>query len=311
MKILFVGGVDFSRHCLPEVVKHGGNVVGVMTVSRNDASFNSDYVDLGETASALGIPVYYIKKIRSPESVELIRSISPDIIFVFGFSQLISKEILSIPRLGCIGTHPALLPRNRGRHPLIWALVEGLTRSGLTFFYLDEGADSGDIIWQEPFTIGLEDDASTLYEKIRMLASKGIAEFLPKLMNNTAPRIPQDSSQATYWPKRSAKDGEIHWDQPSMTIYNLIRALARPYPGSHTFLQGEKITVWKALPPELQSHDAPTVERPGMVVEASRGRLRVRTGDGYLTILEYRPTNGSEIGSGSQFGPETLAGLRG
>jgi methionyl-tRNA formyltransferase len=96
-----------------------------------------------------------------------------------------------------------------------------------------------------------------------------------------------------------------------MTIYNLIRALTRPYPGSHTFLQGEKIIVWKALPPALQSHNADTAERPGMVVEASRGRLRVRTGDGYLTILEYRSTNGSEIESGSQFGPETLDGLRG
>src|ERR1700683_3931188 len=129
MKILFVGGVDFSRHCLPEVVKHGGNVVGVMTVSRNDASFNSDYVDLGETASALGIPVYYIKKIRSPESVELIRSLSPDVIFVFGFSQLISKEVLSIPRLGLIGTHPALLPRNRRPHSPIWSLLDGPTRT--------------------------------------------------------------------------------------------------------------------------------------------------------------------------------------
>src|ERR1700721_163490 len=198
MRILFVGAVEFSQHLLRQVVEHGGNVVGVMTVSPQDSGFNSDYVDLAETASALRIPVYFTKKIRSPESVEVIRSISPDVIFVFGFSQLISQEILSIPRLGCIGTHPALLPKNRGRHPLIWALVEGLTQSGLTFFYLDEGADSGGILWQEPFTIELGDDALTLYQKIRSLASKGIAEFLPKLMNNTAPRIPQDASQATY-----------------------------------------------------------------------------------------------------------------
>lgn len=304
MRILFVGGVEFSRHCLQEVVNHGGSVVGVMTVQRKDAKFNSDYVDLGETASALGIPVHYVEKIRSPESVELIRSISPDVIFVFGFSQLISKEILDIPRLGCVGTHPALLPRNRGRHPLIWALVEGLTQSGLTFFYLDEGADSGDILWQEPFAIKLEDDASTLYEKIRSLASKGIAEFLPQLMNNTAPRISQDASQATYWPKRTARDGEIQWGQSSMTIYNLVRALTHPYPGSHTFLGKEKIIVWKALPPVTEPLGAGT-EPPGMVVEASGTQRRVRTGDGYLTILEYYPTNGNEIAIGSQLGPES------
>ena len=305
MRILFVGAVEFSQHCLRQVVERGGNVVGVMTVSPQDSGFNSDYVDLAETASALRIPVYFTKKIRSPESVEVIRSISPDVIFVFGFSQLISQEILSIPRLGCIGTHPALLPKNRGRHPLIWALVEGLTQSGLTFFYLDEGADSGDILWQEPFTIELGDDALTLYQKIRSLASKGIAEFLPKLMNNTAPRIPQDASQATYWRKRTAQDGQIHWDQPSMTIYNLIRALTRPYPGSHTFIGAEKVIIWKALPPTSQASDAPTTEPPGMVAEVTDDRLRVRTGDGYLTILDYQLTNGTEIVAGGQFGSAT------
>jgi methionyl-tRNA formyltransferase len=305
MRILFVGGVDFSRHCLQEVVKCGGDVVGVMTVQKKDAKFNSDYVDLGETAAALGIPVHYIEKIRNPESVELIRSISPDVIFVFGFSQLISKEILDIPRLGSVGTHPALLPKNRGRHPLIWALVEGLSQSGLTFFYLDEGADSGDILWQEPFEIGLEDDASTLYAKIRNLASKGISEFLPQLMNNTPPRIRQDSSQATYWPKRTARDGEIRWEQPSMTTYNLIRALTRPYPGSHTFLGGQKIIIWKASPPTAKSDNVDNAIRPGTVVEISGESMRVRSGDGYLTILDYCAPSGQKPTVGSQLEPET------
>jgi len=307
MKILLIGGVEFTRHCLKEIVKQGGNAVEVMTVKKEHAKFNSDYVDLGETAAALGIPVHYTDKVRSPESVELIRSIAPDVIFVFGFSQLISKEILDIPRLGCVGTHPALLPKNRGRHPLIWALVEGLPQSGLTFFYLDEGADSGDILWQKAFPITLDDDASTLYEKIRVLASEGIAEFLPKLMNNTAPRTAQDASKATYWLKRTAKDGEIHWDQPSMTIYNLVRALTHPYPGSHTFLNGEKIIVWKAVPPMAQSANGQGCqgnELPGTVVEGSESRLRVRTGDGYVTILDYSRANGREVVSGSKLGPE-------
>jgi methionyl-tRNA formyltransferase len=307
MKILLIGGVEFTRHCLQEIVKQGGNDVEVMTVKREHAKFNSDYVDLGETAAALGIPVHYTEKVRSPESVELIRAIAPDAIFVFGFSQLISAEILAIPPLGCIGTHPALLPRNRGRHPLIWALVEGLPQSGLTFFYLDEGTDSGDILWQKAFPISLENDASTLYEKIRKLASEGIADFLPKLMNNTAPRIVQDATKATYWLKRTAKDGEIHWDQPSMTIYNLIRALTHPYPGSHTFLAGEKIIVWKASPPAAESANGQSghgVELPGTVVKGSASQLRVRTGDGYLTILDYSRANGQRVASGSKLGPE-------
>src|ERR1700722_19860605 len=124
-------------------------------------------------------------------------------------------------------------------------------------------------------------------------------------MNNTAPRIPQDASQATYWRKRTAQDGQIHWDQPSMTIYNLIRALTRPYPGSHTFFGEEKVIIWKALPPTSASRDADSTELPGMVAEVANDRLRVRTGDGYLTILDYQPANGTELVAGGQFGSAT------
>jgi methionyl-tRNA formyltransferase len=302
MRIVFVGAVEFSRHCLEETLKNGGNVVAVITIAKEKAKLHSDYTDLSSTAQKYHLPVYRVKNINDPEGIELIRSLKPDVIFVFGWSQLISKPILGIPSVGCIGTHPALLPRNRGRHPIIWALREGLQESGLTFFYLDEGSDSGDLLWQKSFSISLDDDAGTLYEKIKLLATEAIREFLPQLERGTAPRIPQDHSQATYWRKRTEKDGEINWASPAMDIYNLIRALARPYVGAHTFLVGGKVVIWRARFPEKPLPASACNADPGTVFGQSDGRFDVRCRDGYLTIVEYESVEGAVLEVGSRLG---------
>lgn len=302
MRILFVGSVEFSRHCLIEVLESGGHVVGVLTLKPEKTSFHSDYADLRDVASDHNVPVYHIKKINDPKTVALIRSVKPDVIFVFGWSQLITREILELPPMGCIGTHPAMLPRNRGRHPLIWALVEGLDESGLTFFYLDDGADSGDILWQKTFPITLEDDARSLYTKIKDLATEGIREFLPQLEQGRAPRIPQNHELANYWRKRGEKDGEIQWQASTLSVFNLIRALTHPYVGAHTFLDGEKMLVWKArLPSDVVPLHAIGLP-PGAVFRSGETGFDVRTGDGYLTVVDFDEPLGSKMDDNTQLG---------
>lgn len=302
MRIVFVGTVEFSRHCLSEILKIRGHVMAVLTLAKERAGFHSDYADLSEIASQHAIPVYKINNINEPDNVSLIRSLQPDVILVFGWSQIVSRKILDIPRLGCIGTHPALLPRNRGRHPIVWALHEGLEESGLTFFYLDDGVDSGDILWQKQFPITLHDDAGTLNDKIKVLATEAIGEFLPQLERGSAPRIPQDNSQATYWRKRTEKDGEIHWEATTMEIYNLIRALARPYVGAHTFLKGKKIFIWRAKLPERPLAPDALRLHPGTVSSKSDGGFDVRSGNGYLTILESEPLGREALEVGVRLG---------
>jgi methionyl-tRNA formyltransferase len=301
MRIVFIGAVDFSRHCLEEVLLAGGNIVAVLTLAPERARFNADYADLRPVVQAHGVPVHHIQKANDPATVELIRSLAPDVIFVFGFSQLISPEILVMPTRGCIGVHPALLPKNRGRHPLVWALVEGLDESGLTFFYLDEGADSGDILWQKPFPITLEDDAASLYAKIKVLASEAIGKFVPELQRGTASRVPQDHSKATYWRKRGEKDGEINWEQPSLQIYNLVRALARPYVGAHTFLDKKKMLVWRARLPQTPLPEDAAQLSPGTIFAANKEGLAVRTGDGFLLVREWDSFGGEIPRSGMIF----------
>jgi len=302
MRIVFLGTVEFSRTCLLQILRSGGNVVAVLTRPPVDRGFNSDYADLTGVAREHHLDLYHVKKINDPATISLIRSLQPDVMFVFGWSQLISVELLKIPAMGCIGSHPALLPRNRGRHPLIWALVEGLDESGLTFFYMDEGADSGAILWQKAFPISLEDDAGTLYRKIQGLAEEAIAEFLPQLQQGKAPRLPQNHALATYWRKRTAKDGEIEWSGPTMKIYNLVRALTHPYVGAHTFLGGNRVTVWRAALPETAIATGASDLPPGTVFAKGETGLQVRTGDGYLRLWQWETTDGTPVKMGDRLG---------
>lgn len=286
LRILFVGAIDFSRHSLQEVIRLDAKVVGVITLAPQYASANADYTDLSDITEEHDIPLFKIKSINEPQNIELIKSLNPDVIFILGWSQLISQPIIEIPPKGCIGSHAALLPQNRGRHPLIWALVYGLPKSGLTFFYIDEGTDSGDILCQKEFSITLEDDAGTLYEKIKILATEILRENLPLLEKGQAPRIKQDHTKANYWRKRGEKDGEIDWNQDSMTIYNLIRALTHPYVGAHTYYEGEKVIVWKAKLPDSPLQEISQYE-PGTVFKKQGNQVYVKTKDSCLILVDY------------------------
>lgn len=291
MRIAFVGAVDFSRSCLEEIFRQGGNVVAVVSLNSANARRHSDYVDLAPLAEARGVPVIRVSNINDPDALAALRATKPDVIFIFGWSQIVGPEFRAIAP--CIGTHPALLPRNRGRHPIVWALVHDLPESGLTFFYIDEGVDSGDILWQRPFRITDADDAGTLLARVADLAREAIGEFLPRLERGTAPRIPQDHALANYWRKRSAADGEIPWEATTRGCFNLIRALARPYPGAHTGLDGEKVIVWRSRP----ASDSGNAEA-GTILQQTRDGWLVKTGNGALEILE---PEGAPLRAGARF----------
>jgi methionyl-tRNA formyltransferase len=284
MKIVYIGTVDFSYHCLCEVLESQGNVVGIITSKNNRA--NSDYCDLTPISSRYGIPIHYCKNVNDTETIKWIEDREPDIIFCWGWSQLIKTELLSLPPMGIVGVHPALLPKNRGRHPLIWALVLGLKESGLTFFFMDEGADSGAIVSQKRFEITKEDTANTLYKKIEELAKIQIEEFLPNLISGDYSTIIQDSENANYWRKRSAKDGMIDWRMNRAAILNLIRALTKPYPGASFNYKEQIITVWKAR--EYDQETFSNIE-PGKIFLTSNGAPVIKCYDGAVVIDKYEP----------------------
>jgi methionyl-tRNA formyltransferase len=284
MKIVYIGIVDFSYHCLEEIIKNQGNVVGIIT-SRNSKN-NSDYRDLTPISDQHNIPIHYCKNINDSETLKWIRDKEPDILFCWGWSQLIKTELLALPPMGVVGVHPALLPQNRGRHPLIWALVLGLKESGLTFFLMDKGADSGPILSQNRFEITSEDTATTLYEKIKGLAVIQIAKFLPQLTSGDYSPITQDPEKANYWRKRSAADGIIYWHMSEVAILNLIRALTKPYPGAQFNYKEELITIWKA---HQYNQEMPSNIEPGKIIIVSDGMPVIKCYDGAIVIDHYEP----------------------
>ena len=187
-----------------------------------------------------------------------------------------------------------------GTGQYIWALVEGWRSSGLTFFHIDQGADSGDILWQEPFVIDDDDDAACLYDKIKSLATKAIPEFLPQLESGSYPRIPQNDKYANYLRKRGMKDGEIDWKISANRIHNLVRGLSKPYVGAHTYLSRSKLVIWKTrMVDDLRDCSGPLL--PGTVV-LKGGLTFVATGSGFLEIVSYESCDNTTLNSDAVLG---------
>jgi len=281
MKILFIGTVEFSYKALEKIINVGGEIVGVCT--KEKSNFNSDFKDLTPLCAINNIPYKFIDDINSKENIKWINSLTPDIIFCFGWSSLIKKELLELTPMGVVGFHPAKLPKNRGRHPIIWALALGLEKSASTFFFMDEGADSGNILSQMEFDILKDDDAKSLYSKVIDTALLQIDEFLPKLINRTYIILPQDHSQSNIWRKRGKKDGEIDFKMSSNAIFNLVRALTKPYVGAHLVYNEQDIIVWKV---EMIENNSSNIEY-GKVIESKDDSIIVKTYDGAIKIIKH------------------------
>jgi len=293
MRILYIGSVIFSFKILEKLFSINENIVGVIT--KNKSNFNSDFSDLSGISNNKSVPVHISNDVNSKETLDWIQSINPDIIFCFGWSNLLKKSILNISPNGVLGYHPSLLPFNKGRHPLIWAKVLGLKKTGSTFFFMDEGADSGDIVSQKEIFIDVEDDANTLYQKM-IDVSKSQIEFICKsLDNNSLKRFPQKQI-GNLWRKRNTQDGLIDFRLNSDTICNLVRGLTKPYVGAQLKFNNELIKIWKIK----KSNEIILLDyEPGKILEIIDKKIKVKTNDGSVWLIDHEfqkmPQNGSYL----------------
>ena len=281
MKILFIGTVKFSKIALQKLIELNAQVVGVCTKEKSE--FNSDFAELRPLCEKNKIPYKYVDNINSKDNYNWIKSLSPDIIFCFGWSNLLKKNILRLAPMGVLGFHPSELPKNRGRHPLIWALALGLKKSASTFFFMDEGIDSGEILSQKSFDISSNDDAQSLYNKMANNALQQIEEFLPQLEKKNYQTIKQNDEVSNIWRKRVKTDGRIDFRMESQAIYNLVRALSKPYVGAHIKYNEKEIIVWKV---EIVENKQNNIES-GKVLDINEDKILVKTYDGAIRITHH------------------------
>jgi len=263
-----------------EALVQGGFDIRAIFSHLDDPDENIWFGSVAEWGKKNQIPVYCPQNVNTPEWIEKIRNILPEVIFSFYYRNLLSRDILMIPSVGSFNLHGSLLPAYRGRCPINWVLVKGEQRTGVTLHHMLEGPDAGDIVGQKEVVIDFEDTAYTLYQKLCVKAKELLGEVLPLIKKGIAPRVAQNLKQGSYYGGRRPEDGKIDWSWPVIQIYNLVRAVTEPYPGAFTYLpEGEKLFIWRTLPEKGSISKGPMgvleFEKDNVYVRASDGRLRL------------------------------------
>lgn len=253
MNIVFFGATELGYKCCRLIIESKlANVCGIFTIPKEfTISYsekpvnNVNFADFHELGREFGIPVTDVAE-KMGSYLENIKVLNPDLIVVIGWYYMIPDSIMKLAPNGCVGMHASLLPKYRGGAPLVWAIINGEDKTGLTFFYIAGGVDNGDIIAQHEIEIKGNETILDILEKVTLSALEITKEYIPLLADGTAPRIKQDESEATYVPQRKPEDGQIDWSWDARRVKNFIRAQTKPYPGAYTILNGKKITIWNA-----------------------------------------------------------------
>ncbi len=281
MRILFLGTPDFAVAALERIVGTDNEVVGVVTQpdrkrNRGEVSF----CPVKQFAVERGIKVYQYESIRK-EGVEDIKAINPDIMITCAFGQIISQEILDIPKYGVINIHASLLPKYRGSSPIQWCLVNGESKTGVTIMRTALAVDSGDILLQKEIDILPQENAGELFDRLAVLGGEAIVEALEIIKDGKAVYTPQDESKATHYPMISKEDGRIDWSKSAREIFNKMRGFT-PWPSAFTTLDGKLFKILKCVEAD-KKFDAKVGE---VIVEDKRAF--VVCGDGVVELLQVQ-----------------------
>lgn len=297
MRIVFMGTPDFAVGTLEELIKAGHEIIGVVTQPDKPKGRGKTLMPtpVKEVALKHQIPVYQPKKVREKEFTEALRNLSPDVIVVAAFGQIITKEILEIPRFGCINVHASLLPAYRGAAPIQWAVINGEKESGVTIMQMDEGLDTGDMIDKVVVPLAQDETGGSLFDKLSQAGARLCVKVLKDLEEGKAVREKQPEESTTpYASMISKKMGEINWSQPAGSIEQLIRGLD-PWPSAYTKLQGKTLKLWKARVVEEKQEKG----RPGEVVQVEKEAFFVQTGEGILKIEELQMEGKKRMDTGA------------
>lgn len=309
LKILFMGTPDFAQESLKSIYDAGFEIIGVVTNpdKPKGRGMKLAYSPVKEYALEKNLKIYQPIKIRNnTEFLDEIRALAPDVICVVAYGKILPKEILEIPKLGCINVHGSLLPKYRGAAPIQWAVLNGDKTTGITTMYMNEGMDTGDMILKEEVEIGPEETTGDLWQKLSKIGGEILVKTLKLIEEGKAPREKQ-TEEATLAPMLNKEMALIDWENSDANkIHNLIRGL-NPIMGAYSYIDGKKIKFWKSkvlTKEEFFSYKTEFEEYevkfnnlvPGTILIADdKDGLYIKANGGVLKILEIQGENAKRM----------------
>jgi methionyl-tRNA formyltransferase len=291
-KIVMCGCHEHGWEVVKYLLENGVRIDKFVSITKEKAKkLNvSGYKSFDDLSKKYSVPLYYAKKytLNDPADISFFKKEKFDLLIQGGWQRLFPAEVIDTLKIGAVGVHGSsdFLPKGRGRSPINWSLIEGKKRFIIQYFLIKSGIDDGDIFHYEKFDINEWDDCRTLYYKNSVITKKVLLEWIPRLLVGKFSVKPQ-TGLPTYYPKRTPEDGLIVWSKTVFEIYNLIRALTKPYPGAFSYLNGKKIIIWKSQPFDTKIDYENSVE--GEIVEIfDDGNFLINCNSGLLLVTNYK-----------------------
>ena len=284
LKTFFMGTPEFAVPCLKRLIEIS-DVVGVATLPDKKRGRGQKVTPspVKVFAQEFGLSVYQPERIRNEDFISQLNSLSPDLIVVVAFGQILPQRILDLPSLGCINVHASLLPRYRGAAPMQRCLMAGETVTGVTTMFMDAGLDTGDILLKEEVEVGTDTTLEMLHDALSEIGANLLEKTITALMNGTLTRIKQDDSMSSYADILTKETGKMDWKKSAIELHNLVRALDS-WPGAYTIWEGQTFKIWRTR--VISEDDNQGI--PGEVIQKTRQGFMVATGNGILEILELQ-----------------------
>lgn len=284
MRAIYMGTPEFAVPCLETLINSRHEVIGVFTQPDRPSGRGQkiNITPVKEKALEHNIPIFQPNTLKDKDVIDEINSLNPDIIVVVAYGQILPKEILQIPKYGCINVHASLLPKYRGAGPINWVIINGEKKTGITTMYMDVGLDTGDMLLKEEIEIGDDETAGELHDRLMDLGSGVLDRTIKLLEANEITGIPQDHSQSSYAPMLTKELGKIDWSKSAEEIKNLIRGTI-PWPSSYTTYDGQIMKIWKSRVIKSDKNYS-----PGKIIEVKKDSMLVATGKDILAIDELQ-----------------------